>query len=259
MCPAGMHATIPPMSSVPPNTQSNSEPPSPPSIPTSDAPTWTCATTHWLLTHPSLMHTPPALFTHFAKHSPALSAVVLLSAVVTAATSAESSGATSPKPSDPSRHASLEPHRHIQEQLGELLSTAVFPCVGSCARELLLTPVHGDVPEASNLEVLRNFGSDAPPEIMVLALECLGALRACSVSARVYRPPPNFQNAAKKEEEKAGTAKGKKVTAKSAAKGKEPTPEPPKNPRLQMHALTVARVCAWSSDVWLEVDFLQVT
>ena len=117
----------------------------------------------------------------------------------------------------------------------------VFPQSAACAHELLLTPVRGDEAEASNSEgsrTLRKIGSGAPPEIVGLALECLGALRVCSASARVYRPAPP-----KSKDKKRGG---------NASKATAPLP-------LTARQLLVARVCAWSSDVWLEVDHLQVT
>lgn len=283
-----MHALVPPTSTAPPTptTRTHFDHPSVPTVPPSDTPTWTCATTQWLLTHPSLLHTPPALLTAFAHHSPSLSAVLLPSAVVTAATSAPTTSAGNNATSAESSEATAlsqpapatEPNQHVQQQLSELFSTLVFPQTAVCARELLLTPVRGDVLEASNSDSsgrLRKVGSGAPAEIMGLALECLGALRVCLASARVYRPAPPKVVAAKKaadkgadetiEEGKKGAARaageGKKGAAKTALKAtpaSEPAP-PIKNPRQQAHALLVARVCAWSSDVWLEVDFLQVT
>jgi hypothetical protein len=144
----------------------------------------------------------------------------------------------------------------------------VLPLTHACARRLLLTPVLSEFPEGSISEGSGRFRrvSATSREIMRLALECLGALRVCSASARVHRPRPPKATAAKKGDTGAeATGRGKAGAKATGVSGKEKVAEARSTaaalgskPRAQDHASAVARVCSWSSDVWLEVDYLQV-
>lgn len=253
-----MHANKPAMPVFDSGSENcTNEPPSAPTVPPSNAARWVCGVTQWLLAHPSLTPTPPALLAAPALHSPAMCAVLLPAAIVIVATSI-GPDATSAEASDE------EPHPHIQQQLSELFSTHILPqSEGIRAGEgspysTQFQNCNCSSLEASNSQGFRSFGvSDgrahgAPIEVVSLVLECLQALRVCSASAHVYRPA---KSAAASKPANQAVGKAKKGGARTAAKA-DPAAA---MSRQQVHAASVARVCAWSSDVWLEVDYLQVS